>query len=73
VFERSPIPRATSAPSKESLLRQADQFRALARRARRLGADVTDEEDRRQLVRHIAELEGNAARLEKAAIDAKSG
>jgi len=72
MFEKPPIPR-TSAASKESILRQADALRAEARRARRLSADITDEADRQSLARHITDLEANAARLEKAAFDAKSG
>jgi len=59
--------------SKDSILQQADSLRALARKARRLAATVTDAADQDSLSRHITELEANAARLEKAAIDAKSG
>lgn len=73
MFERSPMSRPGNAASKESILRQADALRAEARRARRLSTDVTDETDRQRLARHIADLEANAARLEKVAIDAKSG
>lgn len=72
MFEKTPMPRAKG-PSKESILQQADAFRALARRARRLGDSIIDEADRQSLARHLVELEASAARLEKAAIDAKSG
>ena len=73
MFEKFPAPRFGSTASKESILRQADALRAEARRARRLAAGVTDEADRQSLARHITDLEANAARLEKTAIDAKSG
>jgi hypothetical protein len=59
--------------SKERLLQQADAFRALARRARRLSNSIVDEADRQSLARHLTELEASATRLEKAAIEAKSG
>lgn len=72
MFERPGMSRPKGA-SKESILQQADAFRALARRARRLGDSIVDEADRQSLARHLADLEASAARLEKAAIDAKSG
>lgn len=59
--------------SKESILQEADSLRALARKARRLAATVTDAADQETISRDIKELEANAARLEKVAIDAKSG
>lgn len=61
------------AASKESILRQADALRAEARRARRVGDSLSDEADRQTLARHLADLEAKATRLEKAAMDAKSG
>jgi hypothetical protein len=59
-------------PSKESLLRQVDNLRDLARRARRLGEVLSLESDRRRLARHAEELEDSAKRLEVSAIDAKA-
>jgi hypothetical protein len=73
MFEKFPMSRPSRAASKESILRQADTLRAEARRARRLSADVIDETDRQSLARHITDLEATAARLEKAAVEAKSG
>ena len=66
---------ALAAPpvTKEILLRQADGLRDLARRARRLLELVTGEGDRRLLERHAEELEKSASRLEREAIDAKTG
>jgi hypothetical protein len=58
--------------SKESLLQQADALRELARRARRLSGNLTSEADRHRLLRHGAEMEDSAARLEKQAVDAKT-
>ena len=72
MFEKFPMSRPGSPPSKETILRQADALRAEARRTRRLRAGITDEADRQSLARHITELEANAARLEKTAIEAKS-
>ena len=69
---QKPLPPAR-ARSKDSILQEADSLRALARRARRLASTVTDSGDQLSLDRYIKELEGSAARLEKAAIDAKSG
>jgi len=60
-------------PSKEAILKQADGLRDLARRARRLTGTVTDEGDRRRLTRYSEELDESAARLEKAAVDARTG
>jgi len=73
VFEKPPLSPQARARSKDSILQEVDSLRALARRARRLASTVTDDEDQRNLGQYIKELEGNAARLEKAAIDAKSG
>lgn len=72
MFKKVLLPRATAA-SKESILRQADAVRAEARRSRRLADSLSDEADRQSLVRHLADLEARAVRLEKAAMDAKSG
>lgn len=73
MFERSQTPISARPPSKDSILRQVDELRGLARRARRQASDAVGEEDRRRLVRQVEELEARAARLEQAAIDAKSG
>jgi hypothetical protein len=73
VLEKRPVPSHIKPRSKDSFLQEADSLRGLARRARRLASDVTDETDRTNLSRYIKELEDSAARLEKAAIDAKSG
>ena len=70
-----PLPWTTPAKprSKDSILQEADSLRALARKARKLAKSVTDATDQEALERHIKELEANAIRLEKAAVDAKSG
>jgi hypothetical protein len=72
MFDKSLLQRPRAA-SKESILRQADAVRAEARRARRLPDSITDEADRQSLARHVADLAASAARLEKAAMGAKSG
>jgi hypothetical protein len=59
--------------SKDTLLKQADAFRDLARRSLRLAESVTQESDRKRLQRHAQELEDSASGLEKQAIDAKTG
>ncbi len=59
--------------SKESILEEADGLRGLARKARRLAETATDTDDQDALDRRIKELEANAARLERAAADAKTG
>lgn len=59
--------------SKERLLQEADGFRDIARRSRRLAETVTLESDRRRLQRHAEELDDSAASLEKQAADAKTG
>jgi hypothetical protein len=64
---------AVKAPSKDTLLQKADGLRGLARRARRAAQNTDDEADRRHLEQYVEELEQSASRLEKAAIDAKSG
>ena len=73
MLEKRLMPSHIKPRSKDSFLQEADSLRGLARRARRLASDVTDEADRADLDRHIKELEAGAARLEKAAVDAKSG
>lgn len=72
MFEKSLRP-PPKPPSKENFLQQADSLRDLARRARRLAPTMTMESDQRRLGRYVEELEENAVRLEKAAIDAKTG
>ena len=73
MVDQVPWPPHARARTKESILQEADSMRALARKARRLAATVTDAADQTSLSQHIKELEANAARLEKAAVDAKSG
>ncbi|HZQ00567.1 MAG TPA: hypothetical protein VFB13_13570 [Reyranella sp.] len=58
--------------SKETLLKQVDGLRDLARRTRRLGESATLEADQKRLERHASELEENAARLESEAAGAKT-
>lgn len=72
MFEKI-VPSPSRPPSKEAILKQADGLRDLARRARRLMGTVTDEGDRRRLTRYGEELDESAARLEKAAVDARTG
>ena len=52
-------------PSKDSILKQADGLRDLARRARRLAEQMSMESDQRRLGRYVEELEESASRLEK--------
>ena len=59
--------------SKDSLLRKADALLGEARRARKLSADLSAEDERLKLIRHAEDLEGQAARLEKDAASAKNG
>jgi hypothetical protein len=63
----------TKPQSKDSFLKQADALRDLARRARRLSEQMTQESDQRRLMRYVEELDESAGRLEKSAVDAKSG
>ena len=65
--------RPNQAASKEALLKQADGLRDLARRATRLNDLVTDAGDRHRLERFAEELEESASRLERSAIEAKTG
>ncbi len=60
------------AVSKESLLKQVDGLRDLARRARRLGESLSLESDQRRLQRHADELDESASRLEADAAGAKT-
>jgi hypothetical protein len=73
MFEKIQSASTVRPPSKEMILKQADDMRDLARRARRLTGTVTDEGDRRRLARYVEELEESALRLEKTAVDAKTG
>jgi hypothetical protein len=73
MFEKTQTAPGLRPPSKESILKQADGLRDLARRARRLTETVTDEGDRRRLTRYGEELDESAARLERAAVEAKTG
>ena len=73
MFEKTQWTSSVRPPSKEALLKQADEMRNLGRRARRLTDTVTDEGDRRRLIRYADELEESASRLEKAAVEAKTG
>jgi hypothetical protein len=73
MFEKTQTVPAQRAPTKETILKQADAMRDLARRARRLTETVSDEGDRRRLSRYGEELDESAARLERAAVTAKTG
>ena len=73
MFEKTQTPGAPRPPSKDSILKQADGLRDLARRARRLAEQMSMESDQRRLGRYVEELGESAARLEKAAIEAKAG
>jgi hypothetical protein len=67
--EQSPVGKNVS---KEGLLRQADGLRDLARRARRLAETSTSEPETRRLTRYVEELNEDAGRLEKVAVEARS-
>ena len=73
MFEKTQMAPAQRPPSKETILKQADGMRDLARRARRLTETMTDEGDRRLLTRYGDELDESASRLERAAVEAKTG
>jgi hypothetical protein len=73
MFEKTQMAPAQRPPSKETILKQADGMRDLARRARRLTETMTDEGDRRRLSRYGDELDESASRLERAAVEAKTG
>jgi len=59
--------------SKETLLRQVDGLRDIARRSRRLAESMAGETDRERLGRHARELDDRASILEHQAVDAKTG
>lgn len=73
LFEKPQTPPLGRPPTKDSILRQVDGLRDLARRARRLSSTMTSESDERRLVRYVEELEESATRLEQAAVGAKTG
>jgi hypothetical protein len=73
VFEKTQTPGFQRPPSKDSILKQADGLRDLARRARRLAEQMSMESDQRRLGRYVEELEESASRLEKSAVEAKAG
>jgi hypothetical protein len=73
MLEKSLTAPLVKPPSKEAILKQADGLRDLARRSRRLARDMTNESDQRRLERHVEELDESASRLEKAAVEAKTG
>ena len=58
--------------SKETLLRQVDGLRDIARRARRL-AETTDEHERGRLIQCADEFDESAQRIEGEAAMAKTG
>jgi hypothetical protein len=51
----------------QTLLKQAESTRDLARRARKLAEELTAEPDRQRLRRHAEDLEAQAAELERRA------
>jgi len=59
--------------SKESLLRQVNDLRGQARRARRLAETLIQGGDRATLLDLAKELDGKADRLEREAASAKDG
>ncbi len=73
MFEKLQTASSQRPPSKEAILKQADGMRDLARRARRLKDTATDDGDRRRLERYVEELEESASRLERTAVEAKTG
>ena len=58
--------------SKETLLRQVDGLRDLARRARRL-SEIADEPDQPRLIQCADDFEESAKRIEGDAASAKTG
>ena len=58
--------------SKETLLRQVDGLRDIARRARRL-AEIADEHEQTRLIQCADEFEESARRIEGDAASAKTG
>jgi hypothetical protein len=59
--------------SKEMLLRQVDDLHGQARRARRLSQTLTVGADQTTLLTAAKELDEKADRLERRAVDPKSG
>lgn len=59
--------------TKDTLLKKADALLGEARRVRKVSANVGEESERLQMIRHAEDLEGQAARLEKDAVTAKNG
>jgi hypothetical protein len=58
--------------TKESLLRQVDGLRDIARRSRRLSESMAADTDRERLLRHARELDERASVLERQAAEAKT-
>ena len=56
------------ASNSTALRQQAEASRDLARRARRLAGEMTEEADKARLLRHAEELEAQAADLERRAL-----
>jgi hypothetical protein len=73
VFEKPQTPAFGRPQTKDSILRQVDGLRDLARRARRLSTNMSNESDQRRLDRYVEELEESAVRLEQSAVEAKAG
>ena len=59
--------------SKETLLRQVDNLRRQARRARRLAGTLIEGEDRTALLKTAMDFDEKADRTERQAADAKTG
>ena len=72
MLEKIPTSPVVRPPSKDSILKEADSLRDLARRARRL-AESVNEGDRRRLNRYVEELDESATRLEKVAVEVQVG
>jgi hypothetical protein len=62
----------TTPVTKETLLRQVDGLRDIARRSRRLADSMLADTDRERLMRHSRELDERASALERQAADAKT-
>lgn len=63
---------STKSATKDSLLRQADALRDLARRARRLSETMELESDRRLLTSQGESFDAQSARIERRAAEAKA-
>jgi hypothetical protein len=59
--------------STEALLRQVEELRGQARRARRLAGTLAEGNDRARLFDHAKELDERASGLERRAASAKDG